>query len=522
MHSPLDADRTMLGDLPEHQRHRILSGMRWTVWLSAFAAPFGLAISFLLARVGPETLGVYGLLGVYSALTSAFMYFGGDSVIMRFIPDCRDDDRASFLVSYLLVILAIISGWLVFAWFCPVAIRLALGKTGGDRFHFLILCLAVAPIVFAMVIASLKGMLEIRISQVLAKSLTIISLAVYAALFVFDRALLSAHPLAVIWSVYLGITAILAVVGGVRLIRLFQSPRLRWYLPDGFWRYAIHTQQVSFTSFFAGKLDYVLIVGFGGLALLGRYAAVMAVATIVWMVSWYFMDTLLPSLTNTIAARNFTGAAQVFTLHMRILFLVVTAASCAVMVLAVPATTMLGPKYASLGGPIIFMALCFGLASSVAVGGTVLSSIGRQQLALWTNVLNGCLFVGLFLAMWPRWNLVGAVVAYGTAVVISYVILMAIALKTARFLPSIAALWLKSAAVQALVAFVAWWWMPLQLVSTVLVWLSAVGLFLWLAGYDFAECQGLVQTFLPGMVGRLATNPEEPLTELVERQIVSR
>jgi O-antigen/teichoic acid export membrane protein len=426
------------------------------------------------------------------------MYFGGDSVIMRFIPDCRIDDRASFLTSYVLVILAIISGWLIFAWFCPAAMRLALGKTGGDRFHFLILCLAVVPIIFAMVIACLKGMLEIRFSQVLAKLVTITSLTIYASLFVFDRALLSAHPLAIIWSIYLGITAILAIVGGVRLIRLFHAPRLHWYLPDGFWRYAIHTEQVSFTSFFVGKLDYVLIVGFGGLELLGKYVAIMAVATIVWMVSGFFMDTLLPSLTNTIAAHNYAGAAQVFTMHVRILFLVVTAASCAVMVLAVPATAILGPKYASLEGPIIFMSLCFALASPGAVGGTVLSSIGRQQLGVWTNILNLSLFVGLFLVLWPHWKLAGAVVAYGTALVISWGILMVIALRTARFLPSIFALWIRAAAVQTIVGFVGWWWMPIGLITAALLWFGAMALFLGTARYSPSECMNLVRTFLPG------------------------
>jgi hypothetical protein len=34
----------MQGHLLEHQRHRILSVMRWTVWLSAFAIPFSVSV----------------------------------------------------------------------------------------------------------------------------------------------------------------------------------------------------------------------------------------------------------------------------------------------------------------------------------------------------------------------------------------------------------------------------------------------------------------------------------------------
>ncbi len=504
----LETRSALLGHLPEHQRHRILSGMRWTVWLSALAVPFSLGVNLLLARVGPETLGVYGLLGIYVGLTGAFLYFGGDSVVMRFIPECRPDDRASFLASYLLVILAVMSGWLVFAWFCPAAMRLALGNIGGDRFHFLVLCLAVVPIIFWMVVACLKGMLEIRMSQVLVRLFSIISLAIYAALFVFGRSLLSAHPIGVIWSVYLGIIAPLTVIGAVWVVRLYRAPRLRWFLPDEFWRYAVSTQLVSLTSFFAGRLDYVFIVNFGGLRLLGKYVAVMAVATIVPMVSRFFMDTLLPSLTNTISARNHAGAAQVFMLHVRILFLVVTAASCVVMVIAVPVTAVLGPKYASLGGLIIFMALCFGIASPGAIGGTVLASIGRQQLAVWTNVLNLCLFVGLFLVLWRRWNLAGVVIASGTALVITNVILTAIALRAARIFPSIHGLWIRAGAVQTMVGFFALWWMPLRLISAALVWIGAMVLFLWLAQYDWSELSGLAQMFFPSFARRLVTSPE--------------
>jgi O-antigen/teichoic acid export membrane protein len=492
----------LLGHIPEHQRSRILLGMRWTVWLSAIAIPFSVSVNLLLARVGPETIGVYGLLSVYVSLTSAFLYFGGDGVVIRYTPDCRPDQRGSFLVSYLAVILALMTVCLVFAWCFPRALSLAFGESHGDPSNFYLLCLAVVPIAFAMVVASLKGMLEIRFSQVLMKLLAIGSLGAYAVIFAFDRALLSIHPKAVIWGVYLGLSALLAVIGGTKIVRLCRVQELRWFLPDGFWKYALSTQQVSLTSFFANRLDYILIVNFGGLRLLGKYVAVMAVGSIVKMVSGFFMDTLFPALTNTIATRNHIGARQLLTMHARILFLVVTATSCTIMVLAVPATAVLGPNYASLAGPIVLAALCCGVNGPGGIGGTVLASIARQQFAVWVNVLNLGLFIGLFVILWPRWNLAGAVVADGVALTISYLALMAIAQRTADFFPSIYRLWLKASAVQAMVGFVAWWCMPLGSASIILVWLGAMTLFLWLAQYDWAECRDLLRMFSPGIARR--------------------
>jgi O-antigen/teichoic acid export membrane protein len=115
-----ESEATALGDVPAHQRRRILSGMRWTVWLSALAVPFSVGSNLVLARVGPEMLGVYGVLSVYVGLIASFLYFGGDTVVIRFIPDCREGERASFLVSYLGVILAVLSGCLVVVYCSPV------------------------------------------------------------------------------------------------------------------------------------------------------------------------------------------------------------------------------------------------------------------------------------------------------------------------------------------------------------------------------------------------------------------
>jgi O-antigen/teichoic acid export membrane protein len=487
----------VLSDVPAHQRQRVLSGMRWSVWLSAFAVPFGAAINLLLARVGPEAIGVYGLLSVYIGLITAFFYFGGDTVVIKFTPDCSEEDRASFLLSYLVVILIVLIPWLVFAYFCPTAVRLVLGKSVGDRTDFLLLCLAPSPIVFHMVVASLKGMLEIRFSQALAKLLPIISLLAYGLIFVIARPLLASHPTSVIWGIYLGLTGVLATIGARRVFRLCGRPRIRFHLPPGFWRYAFDTQQVGIVNFLTNRIDYVLVLNFGGLVVLGHYVAIMAVAATVPMMNGLFMDTLLPSLTNTIAAGNHRAAAQVFTMHMRILFLVVVAVSCAIMVLAVPATLVMGAKYRSIAGLIILMTMIQGIASPGAFGGTLLSSVGRQRLAVWTGLLDVALFSTLFLGTWHRWNLTGAVMAYGLAILVSNSALMAIALRTAPIYPSIMGLWLKAALVQTGVGIMALWWMPLGPVTAVLIWVAAMVTFLRLSHYDGPEFKLLAQTFIP-------------------------
>src|SRR5579872_5198856 len=106
---------SVLGEVPVGQRERLLLGMRWTVWLSALAAPFSAGTNLLLARVGPDTIGVYGVLTVWIGLIASIFYFGGDPVVIRFVPECQPRERGRFLLTYLLLIFASLFGWLLIA-----------------------------------------------------------------------------------------------------------------------------------------------------------------------------------------------------------------------------------------------------------------------------------------------------------------------------------------------------------------------------------------------------------------------
>ena len=77
----------MLDSLDPRLRGKIMVGMRWTLWLSVISIPFSYAITILLARCGPEVIGTYGLLTVYIGVVASLLYLGGDTVIIKFVPD---------------------------------------------------------------------------------------------------------------------------------------------------------------------------------------------------------------------------------------------------------------------------------------------------------------------------------------------------------------------------------------------------------------------------------------------------
>ncbi|MGA9883693.1 MAG: hypothetical protein WBQ34_08240 [Candidatus Acidiferrales bacterium] len=491
----------ILSEVPGAQRDRIISGMRWTVWLSVLAVPFSYGTTIILARTSPEAVGTYGLLGVYIGLNLGIFYLGGDAVAIKFIPELEPEKRPSFLVSYFLVICLAVLPWIVAATIWPQGLQHLFGKEASPSFELLLLVLSPIPILGSLVSAALKSVLDIGWAQLIRRLATISSFLVFGSLYFFLRSTLSRHYPLVIWGTYLTVCLGGAAGGFYRLWRVAGWNRywrgIRFFLPRGFWPYTLSLQQVSALSFISGRLDVVLILNIAGLDLLGKYVAVITLAEAIRLISAYFAGTLLPSLTNTLADGNVAGAGSAFHVHMRILFLVSTASTCGLILLARPITALLGLKYHGLSTLVVLAALLVGICTPGGLGGALLSSIGRQQLAVWVGVGQIAIYVLMFALLWPRYRLTGAVLAYGIGWVFSNTALLIVARFNSPFRFSAVSEYAALAIVAIGAGFIA------QLTSPgfgagVLTWALSVLAYLAIARYSPTECKQLIRLFLPG------------------------
>jgi O-antigen/teichoic acid export membrane protein len=498
----------MLISTSSELRTRIFVGMRWTVWMSILALPFSFGTNVVLARIGPEAIGTFGLLAVYISIVAAFLYLGGDSVIIKFIPELAPERRLPFLLSYMLIVGAALCLWLALFFKWPEQLRYLFGNKSSSSFYLLVLYLSPIYIVFSMIIAALKGLLEIRSAQSLLRGINIGSFCIYAVLFLFAHQSLTSHYTTWVWTIYLGITAVLAAVGLQRLfsVRSFDwhSSRFHFFLPRGFWRYLFATQQLSLLGFFVGRLDYVLVLNFGNLKSLGQYATITMVALLIPQVNMYFLDSLLPSLTNLFANSDLPAASEIFGIYMRISFIVNTATTCALLLLSSVVLKIVGPQYSSLRVPLLVAILLIGIANPGAVGNILLSSVGKQQRAVYIAIVQFALYCFLFNLLWPLWHLLGAIVAYGSAICFSYLASLFVARRCVPIKISI----VKEYAVFALVAILAasaafFLKSPLSLLAAPL-WIFSMALFLLFAGYRGGEIRFLIRCFLPTLQTRHA------------------
>jgi O-antigen/teichoic acid export membrane protein len=491
---------TILAHIPAVQRGRIVSGMRWTAWISLLGAPFGYAATILLARTSPEAIGTFGLLTVYIGIVLSLFYLGGDAVAIKFVPELDGEKRLCFLASYFLVVCLSVLPWLAASAIWPQKLHYLFGERSNPSFQLCLLALSPLPILASLLGAALKGMLEIVRAQILSRLTTILSFPLYAALFVFSRSTLAHSYTVIIFGCYMA-ASLLAVVLGARSLWNLNGwrnhwRRLRFFLPKGFWNYTLWLQQGSALGFFAARLDMILLVNFGGLALLGKYVAVITLAEATRLIGTYFIGTLLPSLTNTLAEGNLAGASAAFRIHMRILFVVCAAATCGLILLAHPITALLGNKYDGLAPLIMVIALFIGLCTPAGVGGTLLASFGKQRRGVYVVGGQIGLYLLLFALLWPRYGLIGAVLAYGVGWVISNAVLLVVARLSSPFAFSVLREYAVFTAISVSSVLISHW-KTLGLGSGLMVWAVMVSLFPLLARYSLQECKALLHCFLP-------------------------
>jgi len=496
----VEGETRLLAAVPAEIRGRIFAGMRWALWLSLLAMPFGYGTNILLARAGPEVLGTYGLLMVYLGVVSSLVYLGGDAVVVRFLPRLRPADRLPFLVAYFLVLCGWLGLWLLAATLWPAGLRYLFGK-GSAPFQILLLGLASICLLLSLVTAALKGLLEIRLAQGLLRLLTVGQFVVYAALLFGFRTLLAAHYRTLIWAVYLVLALLAASLGLRHLLGMPQVKpdpgRLRLWLPDGFWRYTLSSQAVSVIWFFLAQFDSLLVLNLGGLAELGRYVAVMTFPMTMKAVSGLFLETFLPSLTNVLSVGP-DAAGAVFKMYWRLLLLINAVAGCGLILFVGPLSWLLGPGYSALRPVLILILLLMTLASPAWIGGFLLAGVGRQSRSAWIGLGQLGLYLALFIFSWPRWRLAGAVVSYGAALLASNLALLAVAKRTVPMELAGVGTYFKLAGTAIAAALLAMAWTPLPPTAAGGAFAAAVACYLLWARYRVGECRQLINALVGG------------------------
>jgi O-antigen/teichoic acid export membrane protein len=417
------ANTPMLSSASPEMRRSIVSGMRWTFWLSALSVPFSFGTAVILARIAPEVIGTFGLLQIYIGVVSVFFFVGGNAVLIKFIPELGGADRISFFGTYFVVNCVALVPWLVGATLWPGGLRYLFGEGHTGPFWIALLYLSPIYIIYSASLAALKGVMDLKWAQGLDRIVAVGSFAVYLILYVAARPVLANYYTTIIWGVYLSVVLVVTYFATRRFLHLndgFRWSRLRVLFPTGFWRYTLSLQSGSFLNFFSGRLDYLLLLYFGGLALLGKYVALMSLLLPITKVVSFFLDSLLPSLTNTLSQRDLKSSEEVAEICTRIVVPASLFMAGLLVFFAHPITLLLGQKYLGLE-KLLWIAAPFAVVQGVGwTTGNILSAIGRPEYSAMATFLRILLFLILFFPLWHAYELLGVVITWGICEVFNH------------------------------------------------------------------------------------------------------
>lgn len=489
-------------DIPADLRGPVTGGMRWTLWLAAAAVPFSYATRVLLARLGPECLAIYGLLLVYIGFVSGFLFLGGNAVAIRYLPALAPARRADFLRTYALVIGVAWLPWVVVAGLDPGAMAWLFGGRGRG-FELVMMALAPLPILFSLLLAALKGMLDLTWAQALYRGVTVGMLAGVLLLYVTARTWFVAHAAGIIWGMYLGLTAVGCLAALARWQRLAGTgtgggSRPRWYLPPGFWSYGLGLQGSSMLGFVATQIDVLLMLHVGGLKRLGSYVAIMTLAALATTALKLLLDAFMAALTHGLARSDAALTGDLFDACCRLLLPLILVMGIALTCLAAPLLAVYGPGYTGLQTALRWLGPCAALDGLNCVLGSALGALGHPQAEVKAKLVRLAAYLALFLPLWHAWGLTGAVLAWGAAEIPYQAVNLWCLRRLAPFRLRWRRLYPAFLAAIAGLALLAPWGDALGTATRLGVGALLVAGFVLMAGYSPAELAAHLRIFLPG------------------------
>jgi O-antigen/teichoic acid export membrane protein len=263
-----------------------IQGSRWMLYLSGTALFAGFCTNVVLGRVGPETLGFYGFLMLMVALINTFFVFGGPNILVTFFPRIDESIRPAFIIACATVVFGF--GCLLFS-LCllfPSLLELVFGRQLGVPVPLYLAIMLPILLMQFLFWAILQAGLEFKILAVSQNSVSWVNFILVAAM--LTAGLLTPAGGAEQRTILLFAVIVancMPILLGVFYIHKRYTSRwsshARWYLPEGFWRFALSLHGGAWLNFFIVNAAPLFIVRDLGLRELGYFRAVSILAQFV-------------------------------------------------------------------------------------------------------------------------------------------------------------------------------------------------------------------------------------------------
>ncbi len=396
---------------------RIARNIAGSFIISVATIPFGYLITLILARVSPEAVGTYSLLGIYLGVISSVLYFGGGTVTIHFMAELSRGKRLPFFVSYYALSLVVTGLTAVLLILVPALASFLFGSRADIGLPLLLLVCAPLPLFYFASLATLRGLMAVTVAQTLMRSLTIGACLVYGYVVLFHRDVFEREYTKIVIIPYFAILLILSILAFRRVLREMGATvsGLAFYLPPGFWSFALAVQAASMLALMHRKIDQIVLVWALGLSQLGIYFVLVQLAEASVLLNMFFLDGVFPAMVNLRVRQRFDKIAELYQSTARHLLLISSSMTFLIIALAGPVLSIFGSQYAASRDALLLFLLFTSIDSLGPLNHNLL--IGMKEVNTWVVIqfIRVSTFLSLFALWGDRYGLVGIVAARGLA-----------------------------------------------------------------------------------------------------------
>jgi O-antigen/teichoic acid export membrane protein len=276
-------------------------GALWVTAISAASIPLTYFRSWILGQTDGDgvAVGALALILLFINMVSAFVLFGGITVVANYLPKLDSgDDKKSFLATYGLIscVPVLIAILLVAA--CPELLPLLLKGRIDQSATFCFLLLI--PVVVAGSIANYAqaGLMDFRSSALISQLPTLVTSAVATVGFFFFPMQMAGASLPILACCCIFAYLLMFILASLRVFRQLGVSRPRLFLPTGFWKYASFVHLNTITPFIYGSMDQLFVLSSVGVEELGAYFVMLQMANFCSFVPGRISQVMLASFSR--------------------------------------------------------------------------------------------------------------------------------------------------------------------------------------------------------------------------------
>ncbi len=365
-------------------KQKSISGAKWSIIFSVISLPLAYGTNIILGRIGPGVLGTYGVIIIFVSMVTTFILFGGETVLVKYLPEVGNPRQMSLIIGYLALSIAIATPFMLGLYFYPQVINFLLqNEIEPNLLRYLLLLIPVI-ILQHIVIFSLNGLMEIKLSVLSQRILTFGNFCVFSLFFLFSKNFFTSNYQSIIWITYSGLLLLTTIAAIFFLIKRLQEIKVKWelkpYLPKGFWRFALFIHASTLLTFAYDKTDQVFVLNYLSISELGLYLAVLQTAMFIRLTPQILGQVMLPTFSNLLAMHEIKMIQKGYNTVAKYNVLVSVPIALVCIFFSHQILAMFGPKFEGSHKVLVILSFFFGLGTMGQVNASLIMARGKTGL----------------------------------------------------------------------------------------------------------------------------------------------